>query len=468
MPDYRRRAARESMTVRLDVNGMMAEAIGEGGLSRAEVDTLASRAAETVRILEKRRAAGEIPFLELHRDADSLRRVMDLAADLHEEVDTLVVIGAGASSLGARAVLAAAGGAAKVRVVVADSVDPDSFGALLDGLDPARTAFNVISRSGDTVETLAQFLIVRDRMLRALGAIDYQRRVVITTDAASGALRQIVNDEGFRDLPIPAGLGAALGVLGPVGLFPAAMAGVRVEEMLTGAAWMDSRTRAESLWENPAHLLGAALYLAETRRRRNVVALMPFSDRLLWLGAWVAQLWTEVLGTEGDEAGTHAGSGQTVRPLVALSEEPTQARLCVAGPNDKVVVALRVEDHGREMEVPATYADLESVAYLGGKGLGSILNLEQRATEIGLQRRGRMAMTIEVPQVNAFTLGQLLHLFGAAALFTATLRHPNEADSPPIDETRSWMYGLLGRAGWEARQAEVAKWLEGKRTQYVL
>jgi glucose-6-phosphate isomerase len=468
MPDYRRRAVRENMTVRLDVNGMMAEAIGEAGLSRAEVDAFASRAADTARILGRRRQAGEIPFLDLHRDSQTLKQVVELAGKLRDEVDTLVVIGAGASSLGPRAILGALGAASKLRIIVADSVDPGSFGAVLDGIDPARTVFNVISCSGDTMETVAQFLVVRDRVMRALGAIDYKHRVVITTDAAEGTLRQIVNDEGFHDLPVPAGLSAAFGVLGAVGLFPAAMAGVRIEELLAGAAWMDGRTRAENLWENPAHLLGTALYLAETHKQRNVVAFMPFSDRLIWFGAWVAHLWAEALGKAGDGEGENRVTGQIVSPLMALTEQPAQARLCLEGPNDKVVLVLRVDDHGREMEVPAAYSDLETVSYLGGKGLGAVLNLEQRATEIGLQRGGRMAMTIDVPQVNAFTLGQLFHLFVSAAVFVAVLRHPNAAETARDDDGRGWVYGLLGRAGWEKRQAEVAAWLEAKRTQYVL
>jgi glucose-6-phosphate isomerase len=465
MPDYRRRAAREAMTVRLDVNGVMAEAIGASGLSRAEVDACAPRVAETAELLARRRRTGEIGFLDPHRHAGSLKRMYALAEELRAQIDTLVVLGAGT---GAKAILAALDGGARVRVLVADGMDPGAFGALLDGLDPTRTAFNLISGSGETCETLAQFLIVRHRLLRALGAVDYKRRVVVATDAERGTLRQIVNDEGFLDLPLAAHDGAAFGILAAAGLFPAAVAGARIDEILAGVAWMDGRAQAEQLWENPVHLLAAALHLVETRKRKNVVVALPFSDRLVWFGAWLAELWAQALGRGAGEPAEHGDSGQMLRPLLALCELRAQARLCLAGADDKLALLFRVEDHGRELEVPAAYADLEGASYLGGKGLGALLDVQQRSIEMSLQRRGRLAMTIGVPQVNAFALGQLVYLFQAAALLAAALRGTDAAEPPRLDESRRRMYGMLGRSGWENERAEVTEWLEAKRTHYVL
>src|SRR4029077_1023726 len=165
--------------------------------------------------------------------------------------------------LGARALVSALGQAPGGRqVVVADSIDPDAFGALLERLDLKRTLFNVISKSGETAETMAQFLIVRDRLLRELGAVDYKRHLIVTTDAKDGTLRQIVNDEGFRALSIPAGVGGRFSVLTPVGLFPAAAAGIDVEELLAGAAHMDERGKAAaSAGTDPALALAGALWL---------------------------------------------------------------------------------------------------------------------------------------------------------------------------------------------------------------
>jgi glucose-6-phosphate isomerase len=467
MPDYRRRAVREGMTVRLDVNGMMSEAIGDEGLTRGMVDALASAAAEVERDLSARRSAGQLPFYDLPRQNETLKTVTRLAAEVREESDVLVVLGIGGSALGTRTIMTALGGD-KVRVVVADNVDPWSFGRLLDDLDLSRTTFNVISKSGETAETMAQFLIVRDRLLRTLGAIDYKKRVVITTDSDQGYLRQIVHDEGFRDLVIPAGVGGRFSVLTPVGLFPTAVGGVRVEELLAGAAWMDGRLRSDSLWENPAHLFGALLYLAETRKRKNVVVLMPYSDRLRDLAAWFAQLWAESLGKATDLDGNPVHTGQTPQAALGATDQHSQLQLYLDGPADKVVVLLRVEDHGREIEVPAAYNDLEGVRYLGGIGLGKLLNMEQRATELALHKRRRMVMTLALPQVNAFTLGQLFYFFEVATVFAGGLHRINPLDQPAVEEGKRLTYGLAGRKGWEDRAAEVETWLAGKQGQYIL
>ena len=249
MPDFRRRAVRERMTVRLDPSGMLSEAVGAAGIARADVDALAERAAECVQAVAARRQAGQLPVFALVQEPEALGRITALARDVRDEVDTLVVLGVGGSALGSRAILSALGEGTP-RVVVEDNVDPQSFGALLDDLDLTRTAFNVVSKSGETAATMAQFLIVRDRLLRALGAIDYKPRVIVTTDPERGSLRQIVNDEGFRDLAVPAGVASRFSVLTAVGLLPAAILGLDIVKLLEGAAAMNAHFRTAPPGEN--------------------------------------------------------------------------------------------------------------------------------------------------------------------------------------------------------------------------
>ncbi|MBI4515114.1 MAG: glucose-6-phosphate isomerase [Deltaproteobacteria bacterium] len=466
MPDYRRRAAREAMSVRLDVNGMMAEAIGQQGTTREEVEELALRAAELAHVLLARRAAGELPFYELPHRREALAAV-NAAATAVRGLDTLVVLGIGGSALGARTLIEALGRPSP-RVLVVDNIDPVTVGALLDGLDLTRTVFNVVSKGGETAETMAQFLIIREQLLRQLGAVDYKQRLVITTDAESGHLRQIVNDEGFLDLSVPAGVGGRFSVLTPVALFPAAIAGVKLEELLAGAAWMDTRTQGVELWRNPAHLLAALLYLAEVKQRRNVVVLMPYCDRLRLLAQWFAQLWAESLGKAETVDGQPAHCGQTPVAALGATDQHSLLQLLMAGPADKVVVLVRVEDHGRELSIPAAYADLDGVGYLGGNCLGALLNMEQRATELALVQSQRPVITLSLPQLNAFTLGQLLYLFEVATVFAGALHRINPLDQPGVERGKRLTYGLAGRKGFEAQRAEVEDWQARKRTEYVL
>jgi len=465
MPDYRRRAAREAMSVRLDVNGMMAEAIGQAGVAEEEVEPLAARGVEAAHALQAKRAAGELPFYDLPYHKDALAATKALAAEVRAECDTLVVLGIGGSALGIKTLTGAL--ETTRRIVVADNIDPWTFGALLDGLDLNRTAFNVISKSGDTAETMAQFLIVRDLLLRQLGAVEYTKHVVITTDADAGALRQIVHDEGFRALDMPAGVGGRFSVLSAVGLFPAAVAGIRVDDLLAGAAWMDSRCQDAKLWQNPAHLLAALLHLADTHHQ-NIVVLMPYADRLRGLAAWWAQLWAESLGKAETIEGAPAHVGQTPLPAVGATDQHALLQLFVEGPVDKVVIMLRVEDHGREIPIPAAYADLDSLGYLGGRGLGQLLNYEQRSTELTLVQQQRPVITISLPQINPFTLGQLFYLFEVAAVFAGALYRINPLDQPGVQASKRLTFGQLGRSGFADERATVEAWVARKRAEYIL
>lgn len=467
MPDYRRRASREAMSVRLDVNGMMADAIGQAGVQREEVEGLAGRAAEVAAALKARRSAGELAFYDLPSQKDALTPIKALATAVRTESDTLVVLGVAGSALGSRALIAALGDKTPI-VHVADNIDPWTFGRLLDPLDLARTTFNVVSKSGETAETTAQFLIVRDLLLRELGAVDYSKRVVVTTDAESGALRQVIHDEGFRDLVIPSAVPGRFSALTAACLFPAAVAGVKIDDVLAGAAWMDQRCSSLNLWQHPAHLLATLLYLADTRQRRNVVVMMPYSDRLQGLAAWFTQLWAESLGKACNLEGAPVHTGQTPVVAAGATDQHSQLQLYAEGPADKVILMLRVEDHGRELPIPSAYNDLEAIGYLGGTGLGQLLNLEQQATELSLLKQQRPVITLIVPQINAFTLGQLFYLFEAAVVFAGGLYAVNPLDQPGVDESKRLMYGLLGRQGFDTTRPEMETWAARKQSAYIL
>ncbi len=458
------------MTVRVDLNGLLAAAVGGSGLAAEELAGLEPELARVRDELAARRAAGTLAFAELPHRFDDARHVLDDAAGVGADIDVLVVLGIGGSALGARALVSALGERpGGRRVIVADSIDPDDFGALLGQLDARRTLFNVISKSGETAETMAQFLVVRDRLLHELGAVDYKHHLVVTTDAEKGVLRQIVNDEGFRDLVVPDGVGGRFSVLTPVGLFPAAVAGIDVEELLAGAVYVDERARAAAApLADPALALAGALFLLATRHAKPILVLMPYCARLAATADWFCQLWAESLGKARDLAGRTVEWGQTPVRALGAADQHSQLQLYVEGPRDKVVLFARVEDHGAAVDLPTTYQDLEGVGYLGGHSLGELLNAEQRATELALAKRGRPSATLALPAVNAFTLGQLLYLLETATVAVGALAGIDPFGQPGVEEGKRLAYGLMGRPGFEANRAEVEAWLARKDARFIL
>jgi glucose-6-phosphate isomerase len=457
------------MTVRVDLNGLLAGAVGADGVAPEALEALAPDLDRVRRELTQHRAAGRLGFADLPYRRGDVQRVVRAAAAARDRFDTLVVLGIGGSALGAHALQQALGEGAGLRVLVSDSVDPSALRALLGAVDLQRTLWNVVSKSGDTAETMARFLIVRDRLMREFGAVDYKDHVIVTTEAQRGSLRQIVNDEGFQSLTVPADIDGRFSALTAVGLFPAAAAGVDVEELLAGAAMMDQRMRAaETPLADPALALAGSLWTLARARGKRIVVLMSYAERLAAVGDWFCQLWGESLGKAVDRDGHMVEHGQTAVRARGSADQHSHLQLYLEGPRDKVVLFLRVEDHGEPLDIPAGYQDIEDVGCLGGNSLGALLNGSQHATELALARRGRPSATLTLPAVNPFTVGQLVYLLEMATVATGWLAGVDPFGQPAIEQTKELTFGLMGRPGFEARRAEIDAWVAGKDPRFIL
>jgi len=447
------------MTVRLDVNGALTPIVGPRGLEPESMEGLASETAAVRARLRERRAAGGPGLVGLPRRPADLREIQGIAEEARERFDRVVVLGTGASAAGPRALVSALAPSDGPwpRVVVSDDVDPPSVRRLLHGADPSRTLFNVVSKSGDTPETMARFLIVRDRLLRELGAVDYKRHIVVTTDARSGTLRQIVHDEGFRALEVPGDVEGPLAILSAVGLLPAALAGVDVEELLAGAAMGEARAEAA---ESPFGDLGLAFAgmmrgLAAQGGTHWVVA--SGTKRLGAFSDWLLRLWS-MAAASGSGAPTAPRGNGTIGSHVPLQR-------VLEGPPDELVVFLRVEDHGERLDVPSAYSDLEEVGCLGGASLGTLVDAECQAAEIVLARQGRPSLVFSLPAVNAFTVGQLVQAFATAVAAVADGAPATGATA--ADEARRLAYGAIGRPGFDEERSAIEAWRSRRDPRFV-
>jgi glucose-6-phosphate isomerase len=471
MAKPRRRRGQEAQTVRLDLNGAFAAAIGSEGLDPGELDALRPELERVRSLIATRRAEGGLPFADLPYRTGDVKEIRARAAEIRKDFDTLVVLGIGGATLGAEALTTALVDprAEGMQVVVADSIDPAAIQALLASVDLRRTLFNVVSKSGDTAETMARFLIVRDRLMRELGAVDYKRHLLVTTEAQRGSLRQIVNDEGIPSLAAPAEIDGRFAVLTAMGLLPAAVGGADVDEILAGAAAMDERSRraTDALADPPIALAGLLWHLA-MRKGARIIVLMSYSDRLIALGEWFSHLWVGSLGKAVDRTGRLVEWGQTAIRARGSTDQHSHLQLYLEGPRDKLLLFLRVEDHGDALTVPAAYQDIEDVACLGGHSLGAVLNAEQTATEFALARNGRASLALSLPAVTGHTVGQLLFCFELATVAAAYLADIDPFGQPAVDQAKTLTYALLGRPGLEAQRAEIGAWVASKDPRLFL
>lgn len=449
--------------VRLDYNAMLAPRLGGRGIEPALLDEAAERFRAIHEDVERRRREGHLAFFELPYDTDRIEQIRGFAEGAGQAFETVIVLGIGGSALGTIALHQALNppfwneldGEARdyfPRLYVLDNIDPTTIGPLLERIDPRRALFNVVSKSGTTAETMAQFLLIRDRLIRELGDDGYRRHLILTTDPERGVLREIAMREGLATLPVPPGVGGRYSVLSAVGLLPAALVGIDIEALAAGARDMDQRCRTDRLDRNPAGLFAALQYLADTRAGAPIHVMMAYGDRLYGVADWFRQLWAESLGKRVDRDGREVFRGPTPVKALGATDQHSQVQLYMEGPFDKTVSFLTAADWDPDLPIPEAYPELDALAYLGGHSFGELLDAERRATASALTRHGRMNMTIEIPAVRPYEIGQLLMMLQIATVYAGAFYGVDPLDQPGVELGKQLTYGLMGRPGYDAPQ----------------
>ena len=395
--------------------------------------------------------AGMVGFFGIPERQEELKASATLARAVRARFRTLVVLGIGGSDLGTRALLKALPGSGRGMTVkfLGGNTDPEEMAAVLKGLDWRKTAINIISKSGDTIEPMSAFLILRDQLIRAVGKTKHAAHVICTTDEEKGTLREIADREGYRTLPVPGGIGGRYSVLTPVGLFPAACAGLDIEGLIAGAAALREEFAAAAPEEN-APLLFAGLQHEAYFAGERITVLMPYAEALREFAFWFRQLWAESLGKKNDRTGRVVRHGFTPVAALGATDQHSQIQLYNEGPADKTVTFLEVERFRADFAVPKPYPRLEGVAYMAGHKMSAIIHAEREATARALAKSGRPNATIRIPEISAATMGALIMFFMIATAAAAELLEVNAYDQPGVEDGKRMMYAILGRRGYTA------------------
>ncbi len=413
-------------------------------------------------------ADGTLGFPRLAADAALLAAMQAEGASCRGAIDDVVLLGIGGSALGPALLrdalrpphwnaLDAAARDGWPRLHVLENVDPVTIHAVLGRLDLGRTRVIVTSKSGGTAETLAQYLVLRERVL-AFGGADALRRVFrFVTDPARGALRAIAREDDIATFEVPPNVGGRFSVLSAVGLLPAACIGVDVAALLAGAEAMRARAASPELARNPAALFAVLQWLHDTATGRRIHVLMPYVDALRNLGPWFVQLWAESLGkVRRAPDGTVQHVGPTPVPALGATDQHAQVQLFMEGPHDKTVTFLAMARPAVDVPIPALHPDHADLAYLGGHTIFELLDAERRATAGALASRGRPNGTLVLPTVDAWHVGELLMLFEYATAYAGALYGIDAFDQPGVELGKRFTFGIFGRPGFEADAAAFA------------
>ncbi len=419
------------MLYRQETKDCFAAAIGDGGLSDRAFDAALKRTSGALEQIRTAHGDKTLPMLRLPGDTGDLDDLKPLARRFRRDFDHVVVLGAGGSSLGGQTVcrLADRGfgplpGAPKLHFL--DNIDPDTVQALFAAIDPAKTGFLVISKSGGTAETISQFMVCLDALTAALGSDVVSSHFVIVTEPGDNSLRRLGIEWGLDALDHDPGIGGRFSVLSPVGMLPAMIAGVDAQAIRAGAAEiLDRALAADDPADCPA-AVGAAISIALLHEKGacNTV-IMPYVDRLSGFGAWYQQLWAESLGKDG--------KGTTPVRAVGATDQHSQLQLYLDGPRDKMFTLIFLDVAGTGGDIGKGVENDPSLAYLKGRTMGDLMDAEQRATAASLAANGCPTRIFKLSRLDERVMGGLLMHFMLETMIAAHLLGIDAFDQPAVE-----------------------------------
>ncbi len=452
------------MSITVNYNNMMQHALGERGISDAELkeyDIIAQSAHFQV---EAGRGRGMQGWMDSPYDqAEVVKAIKASASRIRKRFENFVVLGIGGSALGPIAVFTALKHyyynelpkklRKGPRFYVVDNVDPERMNALFDVINVEKTAFNVITKSGATSETMSQYLIIIDMLKKKLGDKAHEH-IIATTSENKGNLIKLARQEGFETFTIPGRVGGRFSELSPVGLLPAAVVGIDISKMLKGARDMDRKCKSKYLVKNPALALATLQYIS-MKHGKNISVMMPYADSLKYIADWYAQLWAESLGKETDKHGNTVNVGQTPVKALGVTDQHSQVQLYNEGPYDKVITFLEVGNFRSDVTIPEGCEDFPDVNFLCGHTLSELMTNELHATRYNLTRRGRANYTIYMDAIDAYHIGGLLYLLQMQTAYTGAMLEIDAYNQPGVEGGKDAAYALFGRKGYEEKAEEM-------------
>jgi glucose-6-phosphate isomerase len=475
--------------IRFDFNNMFSFSVGkEHGVQDSDMQEMSKSIREAEEHLVKvitdsrNRVKLGLEWTQLPlQDKKVIKSIQALGDEIAGRYDNVISLGIGGSYLGLKAAQDALcapyynefSGLRKggPRIYFeGNNLDPDTLTVLLENLNPRKTFVIVISKSGETTETKAAFMVVEEWLKENVGK-NYGRQIFVITDPDSGSLRRRIFEEqakdeaSFRSLPLLKGVGGRYSELN-MGLLHLAITGVDIQEMLDGARAMAKKCGHEDIFKNPACLYAAAHFILYRKYAKPLAILMPFSETLKSTADWYVQLLAESLGKKYARKVEVSGIGKEEwdrdpKNIVNVGRTPISSRGTndlhsiqqnnIEGENNKVITFIRVEKFKSDLKIPGKN-DI-----LAGKRYSELIKLAQEATEWALVHEGRPNCTIIMPEVTPFYWGGLLYFFELATAFEGEFLNVNAFDQPGVEGYKNYLYFKLNKQGMPTEISQAIK-----------
>ncbi len=379
------------------------------------------------RIHARKQGFYEIPNLE-----ETVKNIQSFKKNVEGKYDHLIILGIGGSALGTiclKQSLTPFFHQRSPQLHILDNIDPDFMAELERSIDLKKSLFIVVTKSGTTPETLAQYFYFRKKIKSA--QLNPQEHFVFITDPVKGLLREISFKENIPSFEIPDNIGGRFSVLTAVGLLPAALIGLNIEELLRGAEEMKKNFLSTTGSENLPFQLATIQYLL-TQKQKTITVLMPYAQHLFSFSDWYRQLLAESIGKAVNNKGDTINVGITPVNALGVTDQHSQSQLYNEGPNDKLLIFLKTEKFQQDLQIPEEEL-MPETQYLKGVSFTKLLHTELNGTIESLVQNDRPTITISIPEINEKYLGALFMLFEASIAFLGEYFDINAFDQPGVE-----------------------------------
>lgn len=378
-----------------------------------------------------------------------LDRIEKMAKHLRSVSDTTVIIGIGGSYLGSKAVIESLSHSfsslLKTRhheiIFAGQNICEDYMSDLLEILDSKNYSIIVISKSGTTTEPAIAFRILKNHLERKVGKAVAADRIIAVTDASKGALRSLADINGYETFVIPDNIGGRYSVLTPVGLLPISVSGLDIRSLVKGAKAMETVTRNnKNAPSNPALIYASARNLI-LQGGRSVEILVGFMPKLHYLSEWWKQLYGESEGKEGK--GIFPASVDFTTDLHSLGQYIQEGQRIL------FETILTVRNPKKKLVIPSEKEDSDQLNFLAGKRLSEVNHNAGLGTILAHNDGGVPVISIEIPELSEFYIGQLIYFFEIACAISGYILDVNPFDQPGVEAYKKNMFALLNKPGFE-------------------
>ncbi len=388
-----------------------------------------------------------------------LSRIEADAADLREHSEVTVVVGIGGSYLGTRAVCEALATnpfpankteSDHIQLVYAGHhLDQDYLHNLLTWLENKSFSIIVISKSGTTTEPAIAFRLLRELLERKLGRDLAAKRIIAITDATKGALKTLADAEGYKSYVIPDDVGGRYSVLTPVGLFPIAVSGHNIRDLVHGAAYMaDLLKQKDQLTENPAAHYAVIRNILYSKGKTTEI-LVTYNPALTYFIEWWKQLFGESEGKEG--------KGIFPAGVTFTTDLHSMGQYIQDGHKNFFETVITVRKDRHELIIPEDANDLEGLNYLAGKSVGFVNEMASRGTILAHVDGDVPNLEIIIPEISPYHIGGLIFFFEMACAISGYILDVNPFDQPGVEDYKKNMFALLGKPGFETETKAIKK-----------